>query len=85
MLLSEVQMSDYKGAALMLDALPGAKALLGDQGYDADWFVDTNVGHGAGPTELDSPILDTDWCPSAPARKHERASSLRRGSQGPDR
>jgi transposase len=38
MLLSEGQMSDYKGAALMLDALPRAKALLGDRGYDADWF-----------------------------------------------
>ena len=31
-------MSDYKGAALMIDALPQAKALLGDKGYDADWF-----------------------------------------------
>jgi transposase len=38
MLLSEGQMSDYKGAALMLDALPRAKALLGDKGHDADWF-----------------------------------------------
>ena len=38
MLLSEGQMSDYKGAALMLDALPHAKELLGDKGYDADWF-----------------------------------------------
>ncbi len=27
-----------KGAALMLDALPKAKTLLGDRGYDADWF-----------------------------------------------
>ena len=38
MLLSEGQMSDYKGAALMLDALPRAMALLGDRGYDAKWF-----------------------------------------------
>ena len=38
MLLSEGQMSDYKGAAMMLDALPKAKAMLGDRGYDADWF-----------------------------------------------
>jgi transposase len=38
MLLSEGQMSDYKGAALMLDSLPRAKVLLGDRGYDADWF-----------------------------------------------
>jgi transposase len=38
MLLSEGQMSDYKGAALMFDALPSAKQLLADKGYDADWF-----------------------------------------------
>ena len=38
MLLSEGQMSDYKGAALMLPAMPKAKALLADKGYDADWF-----------------------------------------------
>ena len=33
-------MSDYKGAALMIDALPKAEAMLGDRGYDADWFRD---------------------------------------------
>ena len=33
-------MSDYKGAALMFDVLPKAKELLGDKGYDADWFRD---------------------------------------------
>jgi transposase len=38
MLLSEGQMSDYKGAALRIDAFPKAKVLLGDKGYDADWF-----------------------------------------------
>jgi transposase len=38
MLLNEGQMSDYKGTTLMIDALPRAKALLGDLGYDADWF-----------------------------------------------
>ena len=38
MLLSEGQMSDYKGAALMLPVLPKANELLGDKGYDADWF-----------------------------------------------
>jgi transposase len=38
MLLSEGQMSDFGGAALMIDAFPKAKALLGDRGYDADWF-----------------------------------------------
>jgi len=47
MLLSEGQMSDYKGAALMLPAMPKAKQLLADKGYDADWlraaFADRGV------------------------------------------
>jgi transposase len=38
MLLSEGQISNCKGAALMIDAFPKAAALLGDKGYDADWF-----------------------------------------------
>ena len=46
LLLSEGQMSDYKGAALMLDALPRAKALLGDKGYDANWFRDALAARG---------------------------------------
>jgi putative transposase len=33
MLLTEGQMSDHKGAALMLPSLPQAKELLGDKGY----------------------------------------------------
>ena len=31
-------MSDYQGAALLLDSLPPAKELLADKGYDSDWF-----------------------------------------------
>lgn len=46
MLLSEGQMSDYKGAALMLPALPRAKELLGDKRYDADWFRQALAGRG---------------------------------------
>ena len=38
MLLSQGQMSDYKGAAMMLPFLPKAKELLADKGYDADWL-----------------------------------------------
>ena len=38
LLLSEGQMSDFGGAALMIDAFPKATSLLGDKGYDADWF-----------------------------------------------
>ena len=49
MLLSEGQMSDYKGAALMFDALPRAKVLLGDRGYDADWFRNALTARGISP------------------------------------
>jgi transposase len=38
MLLTEGQMSDHKGARLMLGALPAANALPGDRGYDSNWF-----------------------------------------------
>ena len=38
MLLSEGQMSDHKGAFLLLSSLPGARELLGDKGYDSNWF-----------------------------------------------
>jgi transposase len=38
LLLSEGQMSDYRGAALLLDSLPQATELLAGRGYDADWF-----------------------------------------------
>ena len=34
------QVSDYTGAAALLDELPKAQWLLGDRGYDADWFRD---------------------------------------------
>ena len=49
LLLSEGQMSDYKVAALMLDAFPKANVLLGDRGYDADWFQHPLVERGITP------------------------------------
>jgi transposase len=49
MLLSEGQMSDYKNAALMLDASPPAKQLLADKGYDADWFCQALAARGITP------------------------------------
>ena len=50
-------MSDYKpvlsfaegGAALMIDALPKAKEMLGDRGYDADWFRGALTERGITP------------------------------------
>ena len=38
LLLTEGQMSDHKGAFLLLSGLPNARELLGDKGYDSDWF-----------------------------------------------
>ncbi len=60
MLLSEGQMSDYKGAALMLDALPSAKQLLGDKGYDADWFRQALAERG-----IEACILSKSRSPTA--------------------
>jgi transposase len=42
-------MSDYKGAALLIDAMPHAKELLADRGYDADWFREALVKKGISP------------------------------------
>ena len=49
MLLSEGQMSDYNGARLIVDALPPAKHLLADRGYDADWFREALQEKGIEP------------------------------------
>ena len=32
------QVSDYTGAAALLNDLPKAQRLLGNRSYDADWF-----------------------------------------------
>jgi len=52
MKLTAGQVSDYKGAALLMDAidaLPEARALLADRGYDADWFRDALRTRGITP------------------------------------
>ena len=46
LLLSEGQMSDHKGARLMLDALPHAESLTGDRGYDSDRFRNALIAKG---------------------------------------
>ena len=43
------QVSDYTGAAALLDSLPRAQWLLGDRGYDADWFRDALQAKGVTP------------------------------------
>ncbi len=43
------QVSDYTGAAALLDELPKAKWLLADRGYDADWYRDALQAKGITP------------------------------------
>lgn len=43
------QISDYTGAAALLDELPKAKWLLEDRGYDADWYRDALQAKGITP------------------------------------
>ena len=38
--LSPGQMSDARGALVLLAEMPHAKRLIGDKGYDADWLRD---------------------------------------------
>ena len=49
MLLTEGQMSDHKGARLMLKALPEAKAMIAYRGYDSDWFREALASRGTEP------------------------------------
>ena len=41
------QVSDYTGAKALVSNLPAAEWLLGDRGYDADWFREALVNIGA--------------------------------------
>ena len=49
LLLTPGQVSDHKGAALMLPALPKAKSLTGDKGYDSDAFRNALLERGIEP------------------------------------
>jgi transposase len=48
-LMTAGQVSDYTGAAALLDELPKAQWLLGDRDYDADWFRDAQEAKGIQP------------------------------------
>ncbi|WP_430442345.1 IS5 family transposase [Shinella sp.] len=48
-LLTEGQMSDHKGATLVVDVLPPAKTLIADKGYDSAAFRQALVAKGIEP------------------------------------
>ena len=43
------QVSDYTGAKALVSNLPAAEWLLGDRGYDANWFRESLVNMGTKP------------------------------------
>lgn len=49
MLLPEGQMSDHKGARLVIDVLPPASYLIADRGYDSAWFREELEARGIEP------------------------------------
>ena len=50
MLLTEGQVSDHRGAAMVLHALPpDADTLIADKGYDSDRFREALAGRGIVP------------------------------------
>ena len=59
MLLTEGQVSDHKGAALLLPALPQARELLGDRGYDSNWFRAALADRGITPMHSFNPVPQT--------------------------
>jgi len=58
LMLTAGQVSDHRGAAILLDKLPKAKVLIGDKGYDSDG--------------LRSALIDRDIVPCIPPLKHRK-------------
>ena len=64
--LSPGQMSDAKGALVLLAELPRAKRLPGDKGYDADWLRDELKARGL---RVCIPARSGRNCPASHNRK----------------
>jgi len=60
------QVSDYTGAAALLDDLPQSQWLLGDRGYDADWFRDALQARSPSPApEVGDPATNPSGATNA--------------------
>ena len=64
--LSPGQMSDAKGALVLLAELPPAKRVLGDKGYDADWLRNELKARGL---RVCIPARSNRRCPATHNRK----------------
>lgn len=54
LLLSEGQMSDYKGTAFMLDSFSPVSELMADKRCDSDWFREALQQRGIKPAPIPS-------------------------------
>jgi transposase len=52
LLLSEGQMSDHRGAAMLLPVLPATRELLADRGYDSNHFRAALAEQASAPASL---------------------------------
>lgn len=82
------QVSDYTGAAALLDSLPKAQWLLGDRGYDADWFRDALEAKGITPCipgrkSRTAPILTTSAGTKAETASKSCSAGSRTGVASP--
>ena len=71
--------SDYTGAAALLDSLPSAEWMLADRGYDADWFREALEEKGIKPCipgrkSRSKPVKYDKWkyTKTQPYRNHVR-------------
>jgi IS5 family transposase len=72
LLLTEGQVSDYKGAATMLPDMPSAPVLIADRGYDADWFRQALRDRGTRPLHPGPLTPSPPWQAALPTSPQDR-------------
>jgi IS5 family transposase len=77
MFLSAGQTSDYIGARALLSSIPQAAVLLGDRGYDADWFRNALIDMGI------SPCIPSRACRKVPIPHDTELYRLHTSNGGP--
>jgi transposase len=70
------QISDYTGAAALMNSLPYADWLLADRGYDPDWFRCALVNKGTTPYILGH--KSRKWTVKYDKRRYKRPNRIER-------
>ncbi len=78
--LTEGQMSDHKGAAIIYPRLPTADMLIGDKGYDSDAFRGALTKHGITPciTPRAKRRLPATYCGALYKQRHKIENTFAR-------